>query len=131
MQTDMPEFKSLSLNDTDMPIIYNIGFNNTNISKSIEEVLLNIYTNENHNITFEELSKRIIDFYFNEASEECIEDHLEKILSDLHPSTSAYLLETIMYDKYTNEKEYNLIAIKAFVKISFGKSYLYDIFSRI
>lgn len=132
MHTDMHGFEDLTLNEIDMPISYsNVGFTNISSTKSIEEVLLTIYTNENHNISFEELKQKIIDFYFNDASEEMIEEHLDTLTSNLHESVSQHIFQTIMYSEYANMKEYNLNAIKSFISIPCGNNYLYDFFTRI
>lgn len=125
----MPEFENLTLTNTDMPS--NIELNYISLSESIEDVLINIYKNENPNITFEELKQKIIDFYFNEASEEMIEDHWDILTSNLNESIIQHIFETIMYDEYSNEKEYILNAIKTFVGISLGEEYLYDVFIKI
>lgn len=60
---DFIDFSILSLNDIEEIDGYNIIFN----SETIEELFINIYLNENPNISFEELRDNLIQFYFQEA----------------------------------------------------------------
>lgn len=128
---ELPNFDSLSLHDIDMSMsLKKFEFNNIYESNNIKELLFNIYSNENPNITFEEIKDKIIEFYYNEASCELISKHLDELTSNMHVSIIAHIYEKIITIDYSTTNEYNLNAIISFITIPYGTSYLYDIFSK-
>jgi hypothetical protein len=80
----MLNFSMLSLNENDMPEIFQ---DNNDIYKYYE----------NPNISFELLRQKLINYYFNKATDECISKHLSLIISNIG--------RLVIYNNY--EKYYN------------------------
>ena len=88
-------------------------------SETIKELFINLYLNENPNITFEELHQKLFQFYFEEANEELISRHLNSIYTIINVSIIARIYENIMYRDYNNDINiYNLNALIEFISIS-------------
>ena len=118
----MADFSVLSLNEIDMPeipdlpsiLFQNINENNIMESETIEILLINIYSYEDSNITFDELLQKLIEFYFNEATNIMIYNHLNIIYQSL-----------FLYETYDN---INMVMIE-FISSSYGTEYLKDIYN--
>ena len=132
----MPNFEILSLNEYDMPqemnmdtfFLENTGYNSILDSETIDELLMNIYSYENPNITFEELQQKMIEYYFQEASGDCISRHLGGIHDHFHPSIMANLYERVMYMEYNDDSDnFNLNMIVEFITTPYGEEYLKDV----
>lgn len=124
MDIELPNFELMSLNDTK---IYNISESNT-----IHELFLNICSNENPNITFEEIIEKMIEFYCTQAPEECINKHFNAIITDyIYQAIIANLYESVIKNDYYDIKEYNLYTITSFITCPYGTQYLYDIYTKI
>lgn len=99
-------------------------------SETIKELFINLYLNENPNITFEELHQKLVQFYFEEANEELISRHLNSIYTIINVSIIARIYENIMYRDYNNDINiYNLNALIEFISISEGIQYLQYIYN--
>lgn len=117
------DFSMLSLNDNDnfqKPYEYN----NILFSKNIEELLINIYSYENPNITFDELRHKLIEFYYMEANEECIFNHLKHI----EYITNENILADIFQKVFENNNNFQLNIIIEFISSCYGIDYLYNIY---
>ena len=101
-------------------------------SETIKELFINLYLNENPNITFEELHQKLFQFYFEKANEELISRHLNSIYTIINVSIIARIYENIMYRDYNNDINiYNLNALIEFISISEGNEYLQDIYNML
>ena len=89
---------------------------------------MNIVSNQNPNITFEEIIDKIIEFYYTKASAECIEQHLTSFTNNIHESVITHIYSSIMYNDYESIEEYNLNAIILFITNTHGIEYLYNIY---
>ena len=99
-------------------------------SETIKELFINLYLNENPNITFEELHQKLFQFYFEKANEELISRHLNSIYTIINVSIIARIYENIMYRDYNNDINiYNLNALIEFISISDGIQYLQYIYN--
>lgn len=133
MEVEMPNFAMLSLNEIDMleiPSIFNenTGYNGILDSETIDELLINLYSYENPNIIFEELQQKMIEYYFQEATKECISKHLEGLHDYFHPSIMVDLYDRVMYMEYNNDNDhFNLNMIVEFITTPYGEEYLKDI----
>jgi hypothetical protein len=134
MDVEMPNFAMLSLNEIDMPDVPDIhslfdnGYNGILDSQTIDELLINIYSYENPNITFEELQQKMIEYYFQEATSECISKHLEDLEHHIHSSIMANLYERVMYMEHNYDREhFNLNIIIDFITTPYGEEYLKNI----
>lgn len=67
---------------------------------------MNIVSNQNPNITFEEIIDKIIEFYYTKASAECIEKHLTSFTNNMHESVITHIYSSIMYNDYESIEEY-------------------------
>ena len=138
---DLCNFALLSLNDMIAPniaelpvIIQTIQQQNEHIdimnSQTIKELFINLYLNENPNITFEKLQQNLIQFYFEEANEELVSRHLNAIYDILPISVIVHIYETIMRRDYYNDVNlFNLNALVEFISISEGIEYLQYIYN--
>ena len=120
----MPNFEMLSLNDNDMP--KNKGDNELLNSKSMEDLFINIYSYENPNISFEDLRQKLIDYYFEEATDEYISKHLTIIIELCDPKIISNIQEIVVYNHY--QENYNLYMIIHFISSSYGTDYLHHIY---
>jgi hypothetical protein len=138
---DLCNFALLSLNDMIAPniaelpvIIQTIQQQNEHIdimnSQTIKELFINLYLNENPNITFEKLQQNLIQFYFEEANEELVSRHLNDIYDILPISVIVHIHETIMRRDYYNDVNlFNLNVLVEFISISEGIEYLQYIYN--
>jgi len=138
---DLCNFALLSLNDMIAPniaelpvIIETIQQQNEHIdimnSQTIKELFINLYLNENPNITFEKLQQNLIQFYFEEANEELVSRHLNDIYDILPISVIVHIHETIMRRDYYNDVNlFNLNVLVEFISISEGIEYLQYIYN--
>lgn len=138
MEVEMPNFAMLSLNEIDMTDVPDIhpmfdnGYNGILNSQTIDELLINIYSYENPNITFEELQQKMIEYYFQEATGECISKHLEGLDDHFHPSIMANLYERVMYMEHNDDSDhFNLNMIVEFITTPYGEEYLKDVLNYI
>jgi hypothetical protein len=134
MEVEMPNFAMLNLNDVDMPDVqhsnpmFDDGYNRILDSETIDELLINIYSYENPNITFEELQQKMIEYYLQEATGECISKHLEGLDDHFHPSTMANLYQRVMYMEHNDDSDhYNMNMIVEFITTPYGEEYLKDV----
>jgi hypothetical protein len=135
MEVEMPNFAMLSLNDIpdipDVPDIHSLfdnGYNGILDSQTIDELLINIYSYENPNITFEELQQKMIEYYFQEATGECISKHLECLEDHFHPSIMVNLYERVMYmERNYDSDHFNLNMIIEFITTPYGEEYLKNV----
>jgi hypothetical protein len=125
----MYNFSELSLNDIDIPEFPELpsflSVNNENSimeSETIEILFINISSYEDSSITFEDLQQKLIEFYFNEASNDMKCTHLNNIISNI---TCQYTYEKILQSSYDN---ITMILIE-FINNSYGTEYLKDIYN--
>lgn len=132
MKNEMPNFSMLSLNEKDMPEFpdiyqekngYNVIFN----SETMEALFINIYSYENPDISFEELRQKLIDFYFEEADDECISKHLSVIMEISDPLIISTIGEIVIYNHY--QENYNFYMIIEFILSRYGADYLHHIYN--
>lgn len=128
MKNDMPNFAMLSLNEKDMPDMPSIFQMNEDYinSETMEDLFINLYSNNNPNISFEELRQKLIDYYFEDANDECISKHLTEIIDISDPLIISNIGEIVIYNHY--EENYNLYMIIEFISSSYGTDYLYHIY---
>lgn len=135
---EMLNFDILSLNDTnvfEMPelpiILQQQQENHIDImdSDTMEDLFINLFLNENPNISFQEMQDKLIQFYFQEANEELISRHITDIYNNLNESVIAHIHDRISYIEYDNINELNLNALIEFISISEGNEYLWDIYN--
>lgn len=137
MEVEMPNFAMLSLNEIDMPDVPEIhqfimednnGYNGILDSNTIDDLLINIYSYENPDITFGELQQKMIDYYYQEATGECVSRHLEALDDYFHPSIMANLYERVMYMEYNDDSDhFNINMIVEFITTPYGETYLMNI----
>lgn len=134
----MLDFTMLSLNDipdisNEFSIfVENTGYNSIMDCETIDELLINLYSYENPNITFEELQQKMIDYYYQEASGECVSNHLGGIHDYFHPSIMANLYERVMNMEYNDSSDqFNLNMIVEFITTPYGEEYLKNILEMI
>jgi hypothetical protein len=127
MKNDMPNFAMLSLNEKDMPDMPSIFQMNEDYinSETMEDLFINLYSNNNPNISFEELRQKLIDYYFEDANDECISKHLTEIIDISDPLIISNISEIVIYNHY--EENYNLYMIIQFISSSYGTDYLHHI----
>jgi hypothetical protein len=128
MKNDMPNFAMLSLNEKDMPDMPSIFQMNEDYinSETMEDLFINLYSNNNPNISFEELRQKLIDYYFEDANDECISKHLTEIIDISDPLIISNISEIVIYNHY--EENYNLYMIIQFISSSYGTDYLHHIY---
>jgi hypothetical protein len=127
---DMPNFAMLSLNEKDMPEIPDIFQENIILNnETMEELFLNIYSYENPNIPFEELRQKLIDYYFDVATDECISKHLSVILEICDPLIISNIGKIVIYNH--NEENYNFHMIIQFISSPYGIDYLNNILNSL
>ena len=128
MKNDMPNFEMLSLNEKDMPDMPSIFQMNEDYinSETMEYLFINLYSNNNPNISFEELRQKLIDYYFEDANDECISKHLTEIIDISDPLIISNIGEIVIYNHY--EENYNLYMIIQFISSSYGTDYLHHIY---
>lgn len=133
MEVEMLDFSMLSLNDIKMLDIRDVelmneGYNGILDSETIDELLMNIFSYENPTISFQELQQNMIEYYFQEATGECISRHLEGLADHFHPSIMANLYERVMYMEYGDDSDrFNLNMIVEFITTPYGEEYLKDV----
>lgn len=108
-----------------------LSLNNNYEIKTIDELFLHIVSNQNPNITFEEIIDIIIEFYYTKASAECIQQHLTLFTHNINESVINNIYSSIMYNDYESIEEYNLNAIILFITNTHGTEYLYNIYINI
>lgn len=111
------DFSILSINDVEENDNYNAIFN----SETIEELFINIYLNENPNISFEELKKNLIEFYFQEADCNLIVKHITHYQ---YISNLSILPMNLDYITCLN-------IINNIILSNHGNNYLYSIYNTI
>jgi hypothetical protein len=121
MNKDMLNFDMLSLNDNDIPEMPNI-LN----SETMEDLFINLYSYENPYISFEILRQKLINYYFEEATDECISKHLSVIINISDPLIISNIGEIVIYNHY--EENYNLHMIIEFISSPYGIDYLHHIY---
>jgi len=107
----------LSLND----VKENDGYNDIFNCETIEDLLIYLYINENPNISFEELKKNLIEFYFQEADCNLMIKHIKhyQLISNL-----SILPEITDIDYLTCINIINNIILS-----NHGTNYLYSIYN--
>ena len=91
-------------------------------------MLINLYSYENPNITFEELQQKMIDYYYQEATGDCISKHLEGLDDYFHPSIMADLYQRVMYMEYNDDSDqFNTNMIVEFITTPYGEEYLKNV----
>ena len=121
MNKDMLNFAMLSLNDNDIPEMPDI-LN----SETMEDLFINLYSYENPDISFELLRQKLINYYFEEATDECISKHLSVIINISDPLIISNIGERVIYNHY--EENYNLHMIIEFISSPYGTDYLDHIY---
>lgn len=139
-KTEMLDFSILSLNDLiipdfpEMPAILqehqqereHIDIMN---SETIGELFINLYFDENPNITFEEMQQKLIDFYLHEATEDLITRHLDSIHDMIDISVWTNLLFIANHYNY-HHNNYDIQLIINFISsLSKGIEYLQEIYN--
>ncbi len=139
MEMDMPNFSMLSLNEVDMPVEvpdFADYFNNNNSfnildCETMEILLIHLYANENPYITFEELQQRLVEFYFHEATTECISKHLMELMEFVNNDIMVSIYEKVLsIDSYDTNNNLNLNILIEFINCQYGNSYLEDIYNQ-
>lgn len=136
---DMLDFSMLSLNDANMPdmpempsilqTIEDNGYNSILDSSNMEELFINIYLNENPNITFDEMQQKLIEFYFQEVDEDIISRHVQSLYETINISTWFFIFEKVNIVHYDNNNDFNLNMLIEFISCSYGNNYLHDIYN--
>jgi hypothetical protein len=75
---DMPDFSKMSLGG------------NIQRHESISELFIIIYSFESPDIVFEDLHKKFIEFYIQEAPYECISTHIDEIMKICKCTVNSY-----------------------------------------
>ena len=133
MEVEMLDFSMLSLNDVKMLNIKDVdlmndGYNGILESETIDELLMKIFSYESPTISFQELQQKMIDYYFQEASGDCISRHLEGLDDHFHPSIMANLYERVMYMEHGDDSDhFNMNMIIEFITTPYGEEYLRDV----
>ena len=124
----MLNFSMLSLNENDMPEMPEIFQDNNDIlnSETMEDLFINIYSYENPDISFELLRQKLINYYFDEATDECISKHLSVIIDISDPLIISNIGRIGIYNNY--EENYNLNMIIDFISSPYGTDYLHHIY---
>lgn len=136
----MPDFSMLSLSEIDIPempklpqfleiAVEDTGYNNILDSETIEELLINIHSYEDPAITFEELQHKLMEFYFQEASDELMFSHLTYIYNSDNNSIIVDIYDRLIYTFNDNNNNFNLNVIIEFISSPNGAEYLRDIFN--
>ena len=128
MNKEMLNFSMLSLNENDMPEMPEIFQDNNDIlnSETMEDLFINIYSYENPDISFELLRQKLINYYFDEATDECISKHLSVIIDISDPLIISNIGRIVIYNNY--EENYNLNMIIDFISSPYGTDYLHHIY---
>lgn len=137
---NMPDFTMLSLSEIDMPempklpqfleiAIEDTGYNNILDSSNMEELFINLYLNENPNITFDELQQKLIEFYFQEVDEDIVSRHVRSIYETVSVSIWFHIFEKVNLVYYENNNDFNLNMIIEFISSVYGNNYLEDIYN--
>jgi hypothetical protein len=128
MNKEMLNFSMLSLNENDMPEMPDIFQDNNDIlnSETMEDLFINIYSYENPDISFELLRQKLINYYFDEATDECISKHLSVIIDISDPLIISNIGRIVVYNNY--EENYNLNMIIDFISSPYGTDYLHHIY---
>ncbi len=128
MNKEMLNFSMLSLNENDMPEMPDIFQDNNDIlnSETMEDLFINIYSYENPDISFELLRQKLINYYFDEATDECISKHLSVIIDISDPLIISNIGRIVIYNNY--EENYNLNMIIDFISSPYGTDYLHHIY---
>jgi len=115
MNGKMLDFAMLSLNENDMPEMPDIFQDNNDIinSETMEDLFINLYSYENPDISFELLRQKLINYYFEEATDECISKHLSIIIDISDPLIISNIGGIVIYNHY--EENYNLHMIIEFI----------------
>ena len=114
---DFIDLSKLSINDIEEID----GYNSIYDSETIEDLLIYLYINENPNISFEELKKNLIEFYFQEADCNLIIKHIKHYQ---YISNLSILPEIIDIDYITCLNIINNIVLS-----NHGTNYLYSIYN--
>jgi len=114
---DFIDLSKLSINDIEEID----GYNSIYDSETIEDLLIYLYINENPNISFEELKKNLIEFYFQETDCNLMIKHIKhyQLISNL-----SILPEIIDIDYITCLNIINNIVLS-----NHGTNYLYSIYN--
>jgi hypothetical protein len=137
MEVEMPNFAMLSMNDIEMTDVNgmcsmfeeNTGYNGILDCETIDELLINICFYEHPEITFEQLQQKMIEYYFQEATGECISRHLEGLDDYFHHSIMRNLYERVMYMEHNDDSDhFNMNMIIEFITTPYGEEYLKNVF---
>lgn len=104
--------------------IYSNGMIN---SVSIDDLLIIIYSYEDADITFENLLKKMIDFYFEKANDKCLLTHLRALDISVEDVILTEIYDNSVYSNYSENSNLNVII--EFISSSFGYSYLLNIYN--
>jgi hypothetical protein len=137
---EMLDFSSLSLNDMNVPdmpelpaiLLNNIdtGYNSIMNSDTISELFINIYLNESPSITFEDMQQKLIEFYFQEANDNLLSNHIDNIFNMIHESVwwEVVMVRNKTYYTTFNDDD-NIQLLINFIFSSYGTEYLQDIYN--
>ena len=117
-------FSMLSLNNTN-----ETGYNIHLYTKTIDDLFMSLYSYEEPNISFENLEKKLIEFYFDEATEELIITHLTAIEKNTDKIILQNIFENVIKNDYDKNNNFSLNAIIEFISSNYGKEYLRLIYS--
>jgi len=130
----MPDFSLLSLNDLiipEVPEMPEIIQNSNAISEceTIKDLFLYLYFNANSNITFEELQQKLIEFYFQDATNDLIQRHLDAIYDMFHQSYWYLILNITNRNHYDNSNEFDERLIIEFILSKHGTEHLQEAYN--
>jgi len=130
----MPDFSLLSLNDLiipEVPEMPEIIQNSNAISEceTIKDLFLYLYFNANTNITFEELQQKLIEFYFQDATNDLIQRHLDAIYDMFHESYWYLILDITNRNHYDNSNEFDERLIIEFILSKHGTEHLQEVYN--
>ena len=130
----MPDFSLLSLNDLiipEVPEMPEIIQNSNTISEceTIKDLFLYLYFNAPSNITFEELQQKLIEFYFQDATNDLIQRHLDEIYDMFHESYWYLILNITNRNHYDNNNEFDERLIIEFILSNHGTEYLREVYN--
>ena len=130
----MPDFSLLSLNDLiipEVPEMPEIIQNSNAISEceTIKDLFLYIYLNSTSNITFEELQQKLIEFYFQDATNDLIQRHLDTIYDMFHESCWYLIIDITNRNHYDNSNEFDERLIIEFILSNHGTEYLREVYN--
>jgi len=108
----MPDFSLLSLNDLIIPEV-----------PEMPEII------QNSTIAFEELQQKLIEFYFQDATNDLIQRHLDEIYDMFHESYWYLILDITNRNHYDNSNEFDERLIIEFILSKHGTEYLQEVYN--